>query len=49
VIRILVKLLIIFALVFAAVSIWYSRVDENLRRDSVPKAQVVEAQPEPKL
>jgi len=48
VIRILVKLLIIFALVFAAVSIWYSRVDENLRRDSVPKAQVVEAQPEKK-
>ena len=40
-IRILVKLLIIFALVFTAVSIWYSRVEEKLQRDSISKTQVV--------
>ena len=47
-IRILVKLLIIFALVFAAVSIWYSRVEEKLQLDSISKSQIVEPQPEKK-
>ncbi len=47
-IRILVKLLIIFALVFAAVSIWYSRVEEKLQLDSISKNQIVAPQPEKK-
>ena len=47
-IRILVKLLIIFALVFAAVSIWYSRLEEKLQLDSIPRIQVVAPQSEKK-
>ena len=47
-IRILVKLLIIFALVFAAVSIWYSRVEEKLQMDSVSRTQVAAPEVEKK-
>jgi len=41
VVRILVKLVLIFVLVFAAVSIWYSRVEVKLQKDSVSRSQAV--------
>lgn len=47
-VRILVKLLLIFVLVFVAVSIWYNRVEENLLKNSAPRSQTVAPPPEKK-
>ena len=46
-VRILIKLLLIFILVYAGVTIWYDRLEEKLMQDSVARA-TFEAPPEKK-
>ncbi len=44
-IRVLVKLVLIFVLVYAGVTVWYGRLEDTLRRDTRPPETVVQRQP----
>ncbi len=43
--RVVVKLVLIFVLVYAGVTVWYGRLEDTLRRDMRPRATAVQLQP----
>ncbi|NIA05520.1 MAG: hypothetical protein GWP11_06085 [Proteobacteria bacterium] len=43
-IRVIVKLVLIFVLVYAGVTVWYGRLEDTLRRDTRPHETVIQRQ-----